>query len=89
MRELATWMDGVRMRDGAKRCLEAVCLTTMWVIWMYQNKLLFDPVKPRLDQLWDSIQLQSYCWINARVSKFQVFWVDWLCNPSVVINLVM
>ncbi|KAL4563958.1 hypothetical protein LXL04_028007 [Taraxacum kok-saghyz] len=48
MREWATWMHGVRIRDGAKRCLEAVCLTTMWVIWMYRNKFLFDPVKPRL-----------------------------------------
>ena len=32
MQEWVTWIDGVRLRSGVKRCLEVICLTTMWVI---------------------------------------------------------
>ncbi|KAL4591701.1 hypothetical protein LXL04_004672 [Taraxacum kok-saghyz] len=34
--------------------------------------LLFSTVKPRRDHLWDSIQLQSFSWINSKVSKFKL-----------------
>ncbi|KAL4584102.1 hypothetical protein LXL04_008692 [Taraxacum kok-saghyz] len=72
MVEWANWIDGVRLTQGRKRCLEAVCLTTMWMIWTFRNRLMFDSFKPRKEHLWDSIQLQSYFWINSRISKFKV-----------------
>ena len=88
MQEWVIWLDGVRLRLGVKRCLEVVCLTTMWLIWGYRNKLLFDSVKPMKGHIWDSIQVYSYFWIDSRVSKFKVSWVDWLYNPVVAINIL-
>ncbi|KAL4561091.1 hypothetical protein LXL04_033253 [Taraxacum kok-saghyz] len=75
MVEWANWIDGVRLTHGRKKCLEVVCLTTMWMQWTFRNRLLFDLSKPRKEHLWDSIQLQSYFWINARMSKFKI-----VCN---------
>ncbi|KAL4575130.1 hypothetical protein LXL04_021971 [Taraxacum kok-saghyz] len=88
MQEWVIWLDGVRLRSGVKRCSEVVCLTTMWVMWGYRNKLLFDSVKPMTGHIWDSIQVYSYFWIDSRVSKFKVSRVDWLCNPEVAINIL-
>ena len=82
------WIDSVRVRSAARKCLDAVGLVLCWAIWCFRNKLLFDQKKPVKGWLWDHIQAQSYLLIKARTPKFNVSLVDWLCNPCFSINIL-
>ena len=86
MLEWNIWIDTVHVWAGVRRCLEVVGLVLLWSIWSFCNKLLFIQVKPVKALILDHIQVQSYLWINSRNSKFNVSWVDWVCNPFFSIN---
>ncbi|KAL4591762.1 hypothetical protein LXL04_004733 [Taraxacum kok-saghyz] len=73
MTEWTSWIDGVRLRSGVRRCLEAVGLVLLWSIWMFRNNMLFNQVKPIKAVLWDQVQAQSFLWISSRTSKFNTW----------------
>ena len=75
----------MRIRKGVRDALEAVCLILMWSIWNFRNEGLFNKSKPVKADIWDSIQSQSFCWFSARGGDFKVSWIDWLCNPILVL----
>ncbi|KAL4561592.1 hypothetical protein LXL04_033762 [Taraxacum kok-saghyz] len=73
MTEWTSWIDGVQLRSGVRRCLEAVGLVLLWSIWMFRNNMLFNQVKPIKAVLWDQVQAQSFLWISSRTPKFNKY----------------
>ena len=76
------WVDSCRMPEKKKKVIEAVCLTTIWILWKFRNAFIFKNQELRKEYIVDSIKEFAFLWICNRRKKSVYSWIDWLKNPA-------
>nr|GEZ84961.1 RNA-directed DNA polymerase, eukaryota [Tanacetum cinerariifolium] len=59
----------VGMPEKKKKVIEAVCLTTIWVLWKFINAFIFKSKELRKECIVDSIKELAFLWICNRRKK--------------------
>ena len=75
------WVDSCGMSEKKKQVIEAVCLTTVWILWNFRNAFIFKNQELRKECIVDSIKEFAFLWICNRRKKSACNWIDWLKNP--------
>ncbi|GJY70244.1 hypothetical protein Tco_0473947 [Tanacetum coccineum] len=73
--------------EGASRAFHRVCLTTLWHIWNWRNKVSHaTSVDEKNDYCNEDIflvvQRVSLLWVSNRASKYRVSWNRWIHSPA-------
>nr|GFA30265.1 RNA-directed DNA polymerase, eukaryota [Tanacetum cinerariifolium] len=77
-----SWFSNLRFSKWLKDVFEGVWYVMWWVIWKFQNQVLFGKNQPRMDLLFDEITRLSFTWCSSRRKSFSIDWISWLKNPS-------
>ncbi|PWA78063.1 RNA-directed DNA polymerase, eukaryota, Reverse transcriptase zinc-binding domain protein [Artemisia annua] len=69
------------------RAFHGVCLTTLWHIWNWRNKIshatLVDERIAFCDEdIFPVVQRISLLWVSNRASKYRVTWNQWIHSPA-------
>lgn len=81
---LCSWVDSIKMKEGQRKDLDAVILTTFRCLSNFHNSIVFGTTNPRKSILFDDIIDISFFWIFNRSSKVKLGWSPWLYNPVLV-----
>ncbi|PWA85783.1 RNA-directed DNA polymerase, eukaryota, Reverse transcriptase zinc-binding domain protein [Artemisia annua] len=65
------WVDSCRMSEKKKKVIEAVCLTTIWILWKFRNAFIFKNQELRKEYIVDSIKEFAFLWICNRRKKMK------------------
>nr|GEY68089.1 RNA-directed DNA polymerase, eukaryota [Tanacetum cinerariifolium] len=60
------WFSNLRVPSKLKMIFEGVFYISWWVIWNYQNKVIFGPGYQAKDRLLDDIVALSFTWCKSR-----------------------
>lgn len=85
--DMITWVDKAPISRTKILLLQAIGMTTCWVIQKFRNASLFDTKRPRRDVLIDSIVNLSFSWFIHRNRKISFSWSAWLQKPLLAICL--
>ncbi|XP_071735624.1 uncharacterized protein [Rutidosis leptorrhynchoides] len=78
--EWLSWYDQWEENISNKNRMYTIVAATVWVIWRFQNGVIFSENPMRKDEIFDSIRNYSYTWLFSR-SKKQMSWNSWLVKP--------
>ncbi|GKC73360.1 RNA-directed DNA polymerase, eukaryota, reverse transcriptase zinc-binding domain protein [Tanacetum coccineum] len=74
------WIENLRISNALKERMIVIIVTTCWCLWNYRNSVTFFSQNLRKYDIYDSIRLFSFSWINSR-SCNRLAWHDWLRKP--------
>jgi hypothetical protein len=75
-----SWFDNLHLSSDGKSRLQVIAATVWWTLWKYRNSVTFNSQRMRKCDLFDSIHLCSFTWLNCRGSKCLI-WSNWLKKP--------
>lgn len=79
IKEWLSWVDDHR---GVRRHrLKLIVITTIWMLWRFQNFVTFEGGKIKKSLLFDNVALFSFSWLKNRDSNSNVVWNSWLMCP--------
>nr|GEU78785.1 RNA-directed DNA polymerase, eukaryota, reverse transcriptase zinc-binding domain protein [Tanacetum cinerariifolium] len=64
--DIIQWVDSCGMPEKKKKVIEAVCLTTISVLWKFINAFIFKSQELRKECIVDSIKELAFLWICNR-----------------------
>ncbi|GJU16546.1 RNA-directed DNA polymerase, eukaryota [Tanacetum coccineum] len=59
-------IDAVNVRQKARGVLEAIFISSVWVMWQYRNKVIVEAVKMKKSVMFDRIVSHSFEWCSSR-----------------------
>ncbi|GJY25614.1 RNA-directed DNA polymerase, eukaryota, reverse transcriptase zinc-binding domain protein, partial [Tanacetum coccineum] len=62
--DIMDWIISIRCSLKRKKVLEAIILTSMWVIWKYRNNTFFGLVKMKRSSIFDVIVSNAFEWCS-------------------------
>ncbi|GJW68374.1 RNA-directed DNA polymerase, eukaryota, reverse transcriptase zinc-binding domain protein [Tanacetum coccineum] len=83
--DIIDWIISMHCSLKCKKLLEAIILTSMWVIWKYQNNTLFGSVKMKRSSIFDVIVSNAFEWCSSKSRYCSRNWSLWLQNPMLYI----
>ena len=83
--DIMDWVDSVQLSHNRRKILEAVMLTTMWVIWKFRNNKVFGDLKMKRSTIFDFIVANAFEWCSSRSKVCSKNWTLWLQNPMLCI----
>ncbi|PWA40745.1 RNA-directed DNA polymerase, eukaryota, Reverse transcriptase zinc-binding domain protein [Artemisia annua] len=83
--DILDWIDSMHSSLKRKKVLEAIILTSMWVIWKYRNNNLFGSVKMKRSCIFDIIVSNAFEWCSSRSRYCSRNPSLWLQNPMLCI----
>ncbi|GJU50880.1 RNA-directed DNA polymerase, eukaryota, reverse transcriptase zinc-binding domain protein [Tanacetum coccineum] len=63
--------------------------TTMWSLWNYRNKVIFNLKRPQKELILNEIKLSSFNWISSRSKNISFSWIDWFNDPCNSLNSIL
>ncbi|GLT44989.1 hypothetical protein SLA2020_188570 [Shorea laevis] len=61
---------------------QVVWFATIWAIWLARNRKTFQAKQVSIDEVFEMIQCNSYCWIKNKIDGWSYAYSDWCGNPS-------
>ena len=69
MADMFQWIDEHGGGSKQRRILNTICVTLIWILWMYWNSVVFDGSRIKKHKLFDLVVLFSYNWLCNRNSN--------------------
>nr|GFA64179.1 RNA-directed DNA polymerase, eukaryota, reverse transcriptase zinc-binding domain protein [Tanacetum cinerariifolium] len=78
------WLVSIRLPMKNKKMLEGVFYVMWWLLWLFQNKIIFEDKAPKKEMFFDDVVSKSFCWRRHRCNA-SFGWNDWLKNPNLIL----
>ena len=86
LEEVLSMADQVSILQNQRKFFDAVVYTTLWALWNYRNKVLFNLKRPQKELIFNDIQSMSFNWITSRCRKVSFSWIEWFSNPCTTLS---
>lgn len=70
------------MEKKSKKLKTGIMYAVVWYIWKARNEAIFRKIIPKVQKVFDDIQVNVFNWFKFRGKK-RIEWNEWLCNTVI------
>ena len=75
--------EHVGLKGKAKVVFQGIIFISCWAIWRARNKLKFEGIKVKIEEVFSEIKSTGFLWVRSRLKLSSLSWSDW-CKYEIV-----
>ncbi|PWA80208.1 RNA-directed DNA polymerase, eukaryota [Artemisia annua] len=76
-KDLIEMHDHVGLKGKAKVVFQGIIFISCWAIWRARNKLKFEGIKIKVEEVVSEIKSMGFLWVRSRLKMYSLSWSDW------------